>query len=63
MSRRRTREKNTSNTVNLSEKSLIKTQLKIMDIGPPLIDLYARASSVADDTPGRNRSFVTYKRP
>jgi hypothetical protein len=27
-----------------------------MDIGSPLIDLYARVSSVADDTPGSIRS-------
>ncbi|KZR97924.1 Uncharacterized protein APZ42_006941, partial [Daphnia magna] len=47
---------NTLKTVNSSEEALIKTQLKIMDIGPPLIDLYARVVAVADDTPAGVRS-------
>ncbi len=28
--------------MNTSEESLITTQLKIMEVGPPLIDLYTR---------------------
>ena len=41
---RRAREKNTLKTVSSTEESLIKSQLKTMDIGPPVIDLYARVS-------------------
>ncbi|KZR97418.1 Uncharacterized protein APZ42_007730, partial [Daphnia magna] len=48
---RRAKEKNVLKTVNSMEETLIKTQLKIMDIGPPLIDLYSRVSATTDDTP------------
>ncbi|KAI9555982.1 hypothetical protein GHT06_018540 [Daphnia sinensis] len=53
---RRARDKNTLKTVNSSEESLIKTQLKIMDIGQPLIDLYVRVVAVAHGTPAGVRS-------
>lgn len=48
---RRAREKGVLKIVNAREEVYIRTQLKVMDIGPPLIDLYFRLSSMADDSP------------
>jgi hypothetical protein len=35
-------------SINAAEESFTKTQLRIMDISPPLIDLYARLNSLPD---------------
>lgn len=43
---RRAKDKGKLKAVNASEESLITTQLKIMDVGPPLIDLYTRILSL-----------------
>lgn len=39
---RRAKDKDRLKAVNASEEPLVTTQLKIMDIAPPLIDLYTR---------------------
>ncbi|KAK4007691.1 hypothetical protein OUZ56_012844 [Daphnia magna] len=41
-------DKGTLKAINASEESFAKTQLRIMDISPPLVDLYARLSSLPD---------------
>ncbi|KAI9565076.1 hypothetical protein GHT06_008826 [Daphnia sinensis] len=46
---RRAKEKGKLRAVNASEESLITTQLKIMDVGPPLIDLYTRILSLGEE--------------
>ncbi|KAK4027998.1 hypothetical protein OUZ56_017161 [Daphnia magna] len=51
---RRAKEKNVLKTVNSMKEMLIKTQLKIMDIDPPLIDLYSRVSATPDDIPAES---------
>jgi hypothetical protein len=45
---RRAKDKGKLKAVNASEESLITTQLKIMDVGPPLIDLYTRILSLGE---------------
>lgn len=35
-------------SINAAEESFTKAQLRIMDIAPPLIDLYARLNSLPD---------------
>lgn len=47
---RRAKEKGVFKLVNAREEALVKTQLKIMDIGPPLIDAYAKLTAVADES-------------
>jgi hypothetical protein len=48
---RRAREKGLFKIVSAREEALVKTQLKIMDIGPPLIDLYSRIAKVVENSP------------
>jgi hypothetical protein len=45
---RRAKDKDRLKAVNAAEDSLVSTQLKIMDIAPPLIDLYTRVSELED---------------
>ncbi|XP_045034660.1 uncharacterized protein LOC116925902 [Daphnia magna] len=45
---RRAKDKGKLKAVNASEEALITTQLKIMDIGAPLIDLYTRILSLGE---------------
>ncbi|KAK4015143.1 hypothetical protein OUZ56_030131 [Daphnia magna] len=47
---RRAKEKGVFKLVNAREEALVKTQLKIMDIGPPLIDVYGKLTAVADES-------------
>ncbi|XP_032798156.2 uncharacterized protein LOC116934813 [Daphnia magna] len=47
---RRAKEKGVFKLVNAREEALVKTQLKIMDIGPPFIDAYAKLTAVADES-------------
>jgi hypothetical protein len=42
---RRAGEKGLFKIVSVREEALVKSQLKIMDIGPPLIDLYSRIAN------------------
>ncbi|EFX83654.1 LOW QUALITY PROTEIN: hypothetical protein DAPPUDRAFT_239751 [Daphnia pulex] len=42
-------DKNLIKSINAKEETLIKAQLKIMDIGQPLVDLYTRLSSLPDN--------------
>ncbi len=42
-------DKNLIKSINAKEETLIKAQLKIMDIGKPLVDLYTRLSSLLDN--------------
>jgi hypothetical protein len=46
---RSAKDKDRLKAVNASEDSLVTTQLKIMDIAPPLIDLYTRVLSLGKD--------------
>jgi len=48
---RRAREKGLFKIVSAREEALVKTQLKIMDIGPTLIDLYSRIANLVDKSP------------
>ncbi len=45
---RRSKDKGVLKTVNAKEEALVRTQLKIMDIGPPLIDLYSCLANMED---------------
>ena len=45
---RRAKNANRSRAGSLSEESLVSTQLKIMDIAPPLIELYAQICSLGE---------------
>ena len=45
---RRSKDKGVLKTVNAKEEALVRPQLKIMDIGPPLIDLYSRLANMED---------------
>lgn len=49
---RRIKEKGLQKTVNANEEALISAQLKIMDIAPPLVDLYARLHTLPADADG-----------
>jgi len=42
---RRSKDKGLLKTVNGKEEALIRTRFKVMDIGPPLIDLYSRLAN------------------
>ena len=43
---RHAKDKDRVKAVNASEEALIQTQLKIMDIAPPLLDLYTKVCSL-----------------
>ncbi|KZS01612.1 Uncharacterized protein APZ42_001680, partial [Daphnia magna] len=45
---RRSKHRGVLKIVNAKEEALVRTQLKIMDIGPPLIDLYSKLSTVEE---------------
>lgn len=45
---RHAKDKDQVKAVNASEESLIQTQLKIMDIAPPLFDLYTKVCSLGE---------------
>ena len=45
---RRSKDKGVLKSVNAKEEALVRTQLKVMDIGPPLIELYARLANMED---------------
>lgn len=47
---RRAKEKVFFKLVSAKEEAFVKTQLKIMDIGPPLIDMYTRLSALSDES-------------
>ncbi|KAI9555019.1 hypothetical protein GHT06_020313 [Daphnia sinensis] len=54
---RRSKDRGVLQIVNAKEEALVRTQLKIMDIGPPLIDLYSKLSTVEEaGTSGLRRS-------
>uniref|UniRef100_A0A0P6EQZ6 Reverse transcriptase/ribonuclease h/methyltransferase n=1 Tax=Daphnia magna TaxID=35525 RepID=A0A0P6EQZ6_9CRUS len=55
---RRSKDKGVLKAVNVKEEALIRTQLKIMDIGPPLIDLYARLAKMEEATTSDMRRSV-----
>ncbi|KZS19016.1 Uncharacterized protein APZ42_014682 [Daphnia magna] len=48
---RRAKEKNVFKMVSAREEEFIRTQLKVMDIGSPLIDLYTRLCEKTADSP------------
>lgn len=50
---RRAKEKGKMGAVNNSEEALVSLQLKVMDIAPPLIDLYANLYAVAKEEPAQ----------
>ena len=45
---RHAKDSNRFRAVSLSEKKLVSTQLKIMEIAPPLIELYAQIYSLGE---------------
>ena len=45
---RRAKDSHRSRAVSLSEGTLVSTQLKIMDIAPPLFDLYAQIYTLGE---------------
>ena len=47
---RRAKEKGVSKIVSAREEALVRTQLKIMDIGLPLIDLYSRLTALTNES-------------
>jgi hypothetical protein len=47
---RRSKDKGVLKSVSAREEALVRTQLKIMDIGPPLIDLYSRLATLEEAT-------------
>ncbi|KAK4037950.1 hypothetical protein OUZ56_029973 [Daphnia magna] len=55
---RRSKDKGVLKAANVKEEALIRTQLKIMDIGPPLIDLYARLATLKQATTSSMRRSV-----
>ncbi|KZR99710.1 Uncharacterized protein APZ42_004326, partial [Daphnia magna] len=57
-------DKGTLKAINASEDSFAKTQLRIMDIAPPLVDLYAQLSSLpdSDEQWGRAYFYITKER-
>ncbi|KZS04167.1 Uncharacterized protein APZ42_032945 [Daphnia magna] len=55
---RRSKDKGVLKAANVKEEALIRTQLKIMDIGPPLIDLYARLATLKQATTSSMRRAV-----
>jgi hypothetical protein len=55
---RRSKDKGVHKAVNAKEEALIRTQLKIMDIGPPLIDLFARLATLEEVSTSNLRRSV-----
>ena len=55
---RRAREKGFLKIVTAREEAHVKTQLKIMDIGLPLIDLYSRITDLVEKSPEAKRDLA-----
>lgn len=55
---RRSKDKGVLKAVNAKEEDFIRIQLKIMDIGPPLIDLYTRLAIMEDTVSNETRRLV-----
>jgi hypothetical protein len=55
---RRSKDKGVLKSVSAREESLVRTQLKIMDIGPPLIDLYSLLATLEEATASSLRRSV-----
>ena len=52
------KDKGVLKSVSAREEALVRTQLKIMDIGPPLIDLYSRLATLEEATASSLRRSV-----
>jgi hypothetical protein len=55
---RRLKDKGVLKAINAKEEALVRTQLKIMDIGPPLIELYARLATFEGTAANETRHSV-----
>ena len=55
---RRSKDKGVLKAINAKEQALVRTQLKIMDIGPPLIKLYAQLASFEGTAANKTRHSV-----